>query len=439
MRFIIILIISFFLFINNTIANEEDEDQIYFLKKVSSTFWEQCFLYKSVLEKEKLEWNLENGIYKSYKISINSDKNLSIIQNDKLLPYKKIDEENNFISYKSDFLNNIDDINDDNTNTFIEIDTEDTEEFIIELDKKLIKDSYVFNSDIDSKYRILTYNISEDWLNYSQVTKSNINNFDTKYLKIEFKCKNTTNCIRENIKIKEINFKENRKILVLKSFYEEDIKFYTNYNCKDKSYLEYAKYYDDFNIDINTNKIEVDLYKNINYNTSLKIDSDWDSIFDEADNCPFVYNPNQEDTWTTWTWDLCSDKDKDYIDWNLDNCPTLYNPKQIDEDWNWIWDLCEQDMDDDWVYDIIDNCINNYNPNQEDKDSDGVWNICDNCIEKYNKNQEDTDKDWLWNTCDETDDRFLEKNKIVFISLIVTVSIIFLVGIYIMIRKINKI
>ena len=41
-------------------------------------------------------------------------------------------------------------------------------------------------------------------------------------------------------------------------------------------------------------------------------------------------------------------------------------------------------MDDDDAVDVIDNCPNTFNPNQEDADNDSVGDLCDNC--KYGPN-----------------------------------------------------
>jgi hypothetical protein len=37
------------------------------------------------------------------------------------------------------------------------------------------------------------------------------------------------------------------------------------------------------------------------------------------------------------------------------------------------------DADNDGIYNGIDNCPDNYNPNQEDTDGDGIGDACDNC------------------------------------------------------------
>ena len=57
-------------------------------------------------------------------------------------------------------------------------------------------------------------------------------------------------------------------------------------------------------------------------------DSDADGIADDADNCPEVGNPLQEDT----DWDTVGDA--------CDNCPLLYNPYQEDCDADGMGDVC---------------------------------------------------------------------------------------------------
>jgi len=58
-------------------------------------------------------------------------------------------------------------------------------------------------------------------------------------------------------------------------------------------------------------------------------DADGDGVFNDADNCPTVYNPDQTDTDHDDSGDLC------------DNCPNNYNPEQTDTDADMIGDRCE--------------------------------------------------------------------------------------------------
>jgi len=113
------------------------------------------------------------------------------------------------------------------------------------------------------------------------------------------------------------------------------------------------------------------------------IDSDNDGFGDPGheendcpdDNCPAVYNPDQEDTDLDGigdSCDTCTDTDGDgYGDPGYalntcddDNCPDIWNDDQGD-----------QDLDD--VGDSCDNCLTIYNPDQSDSDHDGIGDSCE--------------------------------------------------------------
>ncbi|MBM4466915.1 MAG: hypothetical protein FJ014_15415 [Chloroflexi bacterium] len=81
-------------------------------------------------------------------------------------------------------------------------------------------------------------------------------------------------------------------------------------------------------------------------------DSDGDGVYDGADNCPLVPNPNQTDTDGDGVGDAC------------DNCPEVYNPDQKDTDGDGVGDTC-------------DNCPTVYNPDQTDTDGDGIGDACE--------------------------------------------------------------
>jgi len=61
--------------------------------------------------------------------------------------------------------------------------------------------------------------------------------------------------------------------------------------------------------------------------------------------------------------------------------------------------ICADD-DDDGRHEVIDNCPNVENPNQNDFDGDGAGDVCDNCTHQYNPDQHDDDQDSLGDTCD---------------------------------------
>ena len=59
----------------------------------------------------------------------------------------------------------------------------------------------------------------------------------------------------------------------------------------------------------------------------------------------------------------------------------------------------ENDIDDDIIPDVVDNCMEVFNPYQEDSDGDGVGDACDNCPQAANADQKDTDKDGRGDSC----------------------------------------
>ena len=59
----------------------------------------------------------------------------------------------------------------------------------------------------------------------------------------------------------------------------------------------------------------------------------------------------------------------------------------------------ENDIDDDIIPDVVDNCMEVYNPYQEDSDGDGVGDACDNCPQAVNADQKDADKDGTGDSC----------------------------------------
>ncbi|MBS0197722.1 MAG: thrombospondin type 3 repeat-containing protein [Planctomycetes bacterium] len=64
-----------------------------------------------------------------------------------------------------------------------------------------------------------------------------------------------------------------------------------------------------------------------------------------------------------------------FASYGYDNCPTMFNPDQQDVNFDGIGDACDQDLD--GVFDELDNCPHLYNPSQEDSNSNGVGSDCD--------------------------------------------------------------
>lgn len=95
---------------------------------------------------------------------------------------------------------------------------------------------------------------------------------------------------------------------------------------------------------------------------------DADGVGDACDNCMLDYNPDQEDFDNDGVGDAC------------DSCPL--NWEQGDRDNDGLGDACDpepenRDIDDDDVYDGVDNCMLDYNPQQLDIDGDGIGDVCD--------------------------------------------------------------
>jgi len=76
--------------------------------------------------------------------------------------------------------------------------------------------------------------------------------------------------------------------------------------------------------------------------------------------------------------------DEDGVPDVIDNCMNIYNPDQLDTDSDGIGDVCDicvydpqNDIDQDTICGNVDNCPNSYNPAQEDFDLDGIGDVCD--------------------------------------------------------------
>ena len=107
------------------------------------------------------------------------------------------------------------------------------------------------------------------------------------------------------------------------------------------------------------------------------------------------------------------DIDDDFVFDMYDNCPYIYNPDQTDSDGDHIGDACDQDIDGDSVLNTSDNCPLTVNADQanndsdsqgdvcdDDDDNDGVADMTDNCPFTANADQADNDHDGQGNVCD---------------------------------------
>lgn len=149
-------------------------------------------------------------------------------------------------------------------------------------------------------------------------------------------------------------------------------------------------------------------------------DRDGDRVPDMNDNCPDIFNPNQEDADMNGIGDICEpppmpsdDRDGDGIKNGMDNCPDVSNPGQEDKNQDFIGDAC-QDTDGDGINNDKDNCPEVNNPGQEDTnpksgigdvcedtDGDSITNDQDNCVYVRNPAQEDTNpKDGIGDACE---------------------------------------
>ncbi|MFH2054806.1 MAG: C10 family peptidase [bacterium] len=117
-------------------------------------------------------------------------------------------------------------------------------------------------------------------------------------------------------------------------------------------------------------------------------DSDDDGLPNSADNCPLVYNPEQQDTDGDGRGDLC------------DNCAEAANADQHDADGDGLGDPCDPDADADGLPNDADNCWLVQNVEQDDFDEDNVGDLCDNCYDIQNPFQYDEDRDGLGDACD---------------------------------------
>ena len=117
-------------------------------------------------------------------------------------------------------------------------------------------------------------------------------------------------------------------------------------------------------------------------------DADDDGYFNDEDNCPIEYNPDQADVDGDGVGDVC------------DNCVNNYNPEQGDANGNGIGDYCDPDADSDGFINEEDNCWLVGNVGQDDDDEDGVGNACDNCPDTPNPGQHDSNEDGIGDACD---------------------------------------
>ena len=169
-------------------------------------------------------------------------------------------------------------------------------------------------------------------------------------------------------------------------------------------------------------------------------DDDGDGVSDENDNCPLIANTDQLDTDDDMAGNACdedddgdgvndaedafpldpsesSDGDSDGIGDNSDNCPAIFNSNQQNTDNDASGNVCDEDDDNDGLLDANDNCPLVINADQLNTDGDALGNVCDddddgdgqldtldNCPLTPNSDQLNTDGDAHGNVCDDDDD-----------------------------------
>lgn len=139
-------------------------------------------------------------------------------------------------------------------------------------------------------------------------------------------------------------------------------------------------------------------------------DRDGDLVDNDADNCPDVRNPDQQDSDGDLIGDLCDgDDDNDGVPDLLDNCISDENANQANEDFyldgDTDGDMCDHDYDNDGLDDrapavIVDRCPNLQSPENGDADGDGYADPCDNCPNIENPDQADTNRNGKGDACD---------------------------------------
>lgn len=373
-------------------------------KKLPSKFKKECFKFSS-------HYTFDGKNNGKNKIILNKADAIAVQWN-YLVPIIPYTSKWKMYSYSVDIFSDINFIKDNNPDTYLDLDTAKNKEIILTFDNLVKKNTFTLNFKHSAENYSPEIFISEDGNTFDEVSFSTMYDFDIKKLKIIFspnenkKCLENNNCIREKIKITELNLIEEKKIKLIKVQWGGKIEFFSHYNCDD--YINLNTIHVPFDIDINTPEVIINLEENALYNPNIEKDTDGDNIDNYDDNCEKIFNPLQKDSNSDGVGDRCSDVDNDGIVWHKDNCPTLSNPQQIDKNLNDVWDVCEFDKDKDGIFDSIDNCTTTKNALQRDVDKDGIWDLCDNC-NRFNPLQVDRDKNNIGDMCDNYK-RFIEKN-----------------------------
>ena len=113
-------------------------------------------------------------------------------------------------------------------------------------------------------------------------------------------------------------------------------------------------------------------------NENIIVDSDDDGRENIADNCPAVFNDDQQNSDGDRLGDACdADDDNDGVADVQDNCRLVLNEEQRNSDNDTYGDACDADDDNDGYADEQDNCPTTPQSDQQDSDGDSYGDACD--------------------------------------------------------------